>query len=173
MDTLKYISLIVLLIFINCKRITYTKDNSSFDNIILRDWNSSICPKKIIYERYVKNSNFKKLIKTDSIFDTRDCEEGYKTFNQRVLIPYILGTEQRFITGKIDYDVRLVLDDSLEFKITFINNKIDTVFSGGRPGDLIIMNNIKSLIVNGYKLDNTKSPLNIDIPTKLGKIIKK
>jgi hypothetical protein len=35
------------------------------------------------------------------------------------------------------------------------------------------MNNIKSLVVNGQKLDNTKASLNIDIPTKIGKVIKK
>lgn len=62
---------------------------------------------------------------------------------------------------------------AFEFKITSINNKIDTVFSEGRPEDFIIMNNILSFIVNGYKVDNSKASLNIEIPTKTGQVLKK
>jgi hypothetical protein len=73
--------------------------------------------------------------------------------------------------GSINFDIRLIIDDSLEYKITMIDNKIDTVFSGGRPGDFIIMNNIKSLVVNGHKLDNKNAPLNIEIPANIGLVI--
>ena len=62
---------------------------------------------------------------------------------------------------------------AFEFKITSINNKIDTDFSGGCPEDFIIMNNILSFIVNGYKVDNSKASLNIEIPTKTGQVLKK
>ncbi|MGN7808710.1 hypothetical protein [Flavobacterium sp. 22076] len=167
MDILKFISVLLLLFFFSCKRITYTKKEDSFYGIHLKEWNSSICPKKVIYERYQKKSNFLKKIKTDSNFEVRDCDSLYKPSNQRVFIPSVK------FTGQIDYDIRLVIDDRIEYKITSIDNKIDTVFYGGHPGDLTIMNNIRSLVVNGYKLDNSNTPLNIFIPTNLGKVIKK
>lgn len=126
-----------------------------------------LCPRKIIFERYTKNSNFKNLIDINYDFDIEDCDSIYIKSNQRILRPNFP------VKGQIDYDIRLIVDDSLEYEIIDINGKIDTVTSGGRPHDFVIMNNIKSLVVNGQKLDDTKAPLNIDIPTKLGKFIKK
>jgi hypothetical protein len=94
-------------------------------------------------------------------------------------LTYSQNKTQNFIqkniefVGPINYNIRLIIDDSIQYRITDVVNKIDTVFSGDRPGDFIIMNNIKSLVVNGHKLDNENVPLSIEIPTKIGKIIKK
>lgn len=169
MDILKCTSLVFFLL-LGCKKNTYTNDNNSFNTIIMTQWNSPACPKKIMYERYVKNSNFKTKIKTDSVFDRSDCENDNKSYNQKTFVPYILGTDQRFILGSINYDIRLVFDDSLEFKITSIKNKIDTIPDYPR-GHFIVINNISSLIVNGHKLENSDSPSNMKISTKLGNII--
>lgn len=167
MDTLKCISLLMFIILLNCKRVEYTKVDKSFYDIYLREWNSSICPKKIVFARYVKNSNFKNLINQYSDFEVKDCDSIHLKFNQRILRPNVV------LVGSINYDIRLIIDDSIYYNITNIVNEIDTVFSGGRPGDFTIMNNIKSLVVNGYKLNNKNAPLSIEIPTKLGKVIKK
>ncbi|MCV9930833.1 hypothetical protein OIU80_00930 [Flavobacterium sp. LS1R47] len=102
-----------------------------------------------------------------SDFEVMDCDSIHFESNQRILRPNI-----EFV-GPINYDIRLIIDDSIQYRITDVVNKIDTVFSGGRPGDFIIMNNIKSLVVNGHKLDNKNASLSIEIPTKIGKIIKK
>lgn len=155
-------------LFISCNnKSEYSKDDSSFYGIYLKEWNSLLCPKKILFEKYEKNSSFKIIIRGDTRFNIEGCENEVKEINQRIFTPIVS------YTGKIDYDIKLIIDDSLEFKITSIDNKIDTVFSGGRPGDFIIMNNISSFIVNGYKVDNSKTPLNIEIPTKTGKVLKK
>lgn len=167
MDTSKFISLLSLFLFLCCKNVTYTKKDDSFYAIHLIEWNSSVCPKKIVYEQYVKNSNFKKINKSYSKFNVSNCEDIYKSNNQRVLKPILP------FKGQIDYDIKLIIDDSIEYKITFIENKIDTIFYGGRPGDFTIMNNITSFTVNGHKVDNSRTPLNIFIPSKTGKIIKK
>lgn len=76
-------------------------------------------------------------------------------------------------SGHINYDIKLIVDDSLEYKITNIQDKLDTISGKSGRGKWIVMNNIKSLVINGHRIDNTKTPLNFDIPTKLGKIIKK
>lgn len=167
METLRFVSLSIFFILLNCKRLEYTKVDNSFYDIYLRKWNSSICPKKIVLEKYVKNSNFKILTSSYSDFKVLDCDSIHFKFNQRILRPNVA-----FI-GSINYDIRLIIDDSIQYKITDVINKIDTVFSGGRPGDFIIMNNIKSLVINGHRLDNKNAPLSIEIPTKLGKVIKK
>ncbi|MCV9930840.1 hypothetical protein OIU80_00965 [Flavobacterium sp. LS1R47] len=178
MDTLKFISLLGLVfLFTSCYKNEYKKSEDSFQNIYLREWNSSICPQKVVFEKYKKNSNFKNLINGSSDFDINsNCLPKYDKFNkkvptstyndQMVLTPYI------FFTGQINYDIRLVIDDSLEYKITAIQDEIDTIADRGRK-KWIIMNNIKSLVVNGHKLDNKNAPLSIEIPTKIGKIIKK
>ncbi|KQB37110.1 MULTISPECIES: hypothetical protein [Flavobacterium] len=178
MDTLKCISLIgFICLFTSCYSDEYTKYEDSFFSIYLRGWNSIICPQKVVYKKYVKNSNFKKLIDSTSGFDINiNCLPKYDKFNkiiptspyndQMVLTPYLP------INGQLNYDIKLIIDDSLEYKITDIQDKIDTISDIGRK-KWVIMNNIKSLVVNGQKLDNTKAPLNVDIPTKLGKVIKK
>jgi hypothetical protein len=160
-----------LLVFIflttGCYIDKYTEYKESFFSIYLKEWNSTICPKKIAFEKYVKNSNFKELIESNSDFEIKGCEKTESEFNQRIFTP------NTFYIGEINYDIKLIIDDSLEFKITNIQNKLDTVAEKAGPKKWIIMNNINSLIVNGYELDNTKTPLNIWIPTKLGKIIRK
>lgn len=167
MGTLKYISLSICFLLLNCKRIEYTKQDNSFYAIYFKNWNSTACPKKIIFERYLINTNFNSLIDRNSDFEIKGCDEAAVKFNQRIVTPNVS------YKGRINCDIKLIIDDSLEYKITEISNKIDTLFSGGRPGDFIIMNNIKTLVINGHKVDNTKAPLNIAIPTEIGKIIKK
>lgn len=175
MGTLKYFSLISLsFLLLSCKRISYEKSDESFCFIVLDKWNSSVCPKKVVFERYIKNSNFKNKISSDSDF-VINC--GDELHNQRIIFP----SKKQFV-GKINYDIRLIIDDSLEYKIIDIQNKIDTVFLGGRPGDLTIMNSVKSLIINNHRLDNSNNisgvfnvPIkaSVFIPTKWGKSIKK
>lgn len=176
MDILKYIKLIFLCILLsNCRRIEYIKSDETFCFIMFYRWNSSKCPKKVTYQRYLKNSDFKNKIMSDSDF-TINCSDN-PPYNNRMIFP------NKPYSGQINYDIRLIVEDSIEFNITSVENKIDTVFLGGRPGDLVIMNSIKSLIVNGQKLDNSKDLPGIDsglpneaiifIPTNLGKIIKK
>ncbi|KQB37109.1 hypothetical protein RC62_2275 [Flavobacterium aquidurense] len=121
----------------------------------------------MLFEKYVKNSNFKKLIERNSDFEIKGCEKTESQFNQRIFSPVVS------YTGQINYDIRLIIDDSLEFKITNIQNKLDTIPERTGPKKWVIMNCINSLIVNNYELDNKKTPLNIKIPTKLGKVIKK
>ncbi|MCV9930839.1 hypothetical protein OIU80_00960 [Flavobacterium sp. LS1R47] len=176
MGILKYISLVGLsILLVNCRRITYEKSDVSFYYIVLDQWNSSICPKKVVYERYVKNSEFKNKIKSYSDF-VINCNDKSIAYNQRILFP------NEMFVGRINYDIRLVIDDSIEYKIVDIHDRIDTVFLGGRPGDYVIMNSIKSLAVNGHQLDNTIAKptvihtpreVTIEIPTKIGEIIKK
>jgi hypothetical protein len=161
----KCLSISLFFIFLNCRRVEYAKEDKSFYDIYLRGWKSSVCPKKIVLEKYKKNSNFKNLIDSYSDFEIGDCDSIYTESNQRILSP------NKAFLGSINFDIRLIIDDSLEYKITMIDNKIDTVFSGGRPGDFIIMNNIKSLVVNGHKLDNKNAPLNIEIPANIGLVI--
>lgn len=167
MDILKCISLLsISILLISCKKNTYKKSNESFQVICLKNWESDICPKKVVLERYNKKTYFKELIDKNSDFEIEDCEPLYASLKQRTInpnVPYL---------GKINYDIRLIIDDSLEYKITEIQNKVDTVFAGGK-GNFVIMNNIKSFVVNGHKLDNKNAPLSIEIPTKLGKTIKK
>ncbi|SCY49538.1 hypothetical protein SAMN02927916_2298 [Flavobacterium anhuiense] len=162
MDISKYISLLLFCFLLNsCHKTKYVKDNSSFWGIYLKEWNSSKCPKKIVYQSYVKDSKFKILIKSDSVFNIGGCENN----SQRIFTPNV------FYRGKINYDIRLIIDDSLEYRITGVENKIDTVFYCCES--LTIMNNISSLVINGQNIDNKNAPLNIEIPTNLGKIIKK
>lgn len=179
MGMLKYISLLgCVCLFTSCYKDRYTKHEESFFSIYFREWNSSICPKKIVFEKYLKDSNFKVLIDHNSDFNINsNCLPKYDKFNKKV--PTSTYNDQMVLTpyipyeGEINYDIRLVIDDSLEYKITNIQNKLDTVPELTGPKKWTIMNNVKALIVNGHKLDNRKAPLNIDIPTKLGKIIKK
>lgn len=178
MDISKYISLLsFIFLFTSCNE--YFNDDYSFQGIHLKDWNSSSCPKKITFEKYVKNSNFKNLIDTNSDFDINsNCLPKYDKYNKKVktstyneqliLSPYVL------YKGEINYDIRLVIDDSLEYKITDIQSHRDTtlyVFTLGRK--YYIDNRIHSMIINGYKSDNKDAKNNIRIPTKIGMIIKK
>lgn len=126
-----------------------------------------MCPKKVTFGKYVKNTDFNDLINNDLDFYVRDCDSIYASFNQRILSPNVA------YIGQINYDIKLVIDNSLEYKITDIKDGIDTISLRSGPGKWIIMNNIKSFIVNGHKLDNKNAPFSIDIPTKLGKVIKK
>lgn len=167
MDTLKYISLgCISLLMFSCNE--YFNKNYSFQSIYLKDWNSSICPNKIVYERYEKNTNFKKMIDSFSDFEIRDCESEMQKYNQRLFTPNTL------FEGQINYDIRIVIDDSLEFKITDVRNVRDTtkyVFTLGKK--YYIDNAIYSMRVNGYLSNNIKSKRNIELKTKLGKLIKK
>lgn len=168
MATLRFSSLLFFVFFTtSCYIDKYAKYNESFFSIYLKEWNSPICPKKIVFEKYVKNSNFKKLIESSSDFDIDGCEKVETGYNQRIFSPVVS------YTGQINYDIRLIIDDSLEFKITNIQNKLDTISERTGPKKWVIMNCINSLIVNNYELDNKKTPLNIKIPTKLGKVIRK
>jgi hypothetical protein len=168
----------IVFIFISCHETKYATKDQSFNNIYLRGWNSTRCPSKIVFEKYEKKSNFKNLIDSTSGFDINiNCLPKYDKFNN--IIPTSPYNDQMILTpyvpynGKINYDIKLVIDDSLVYKITDIKDGIDTVSARSGPGKWIIMNNIKSLVVNGKKLDNKNTPLSIEIPTKLGKVIKK
>lgn len=179
MGILKYFSLLgFIFLCASCYKDQYTKYEDSFFSIYLREWKSTVCPKKIIYEKYVRNTNFKKLLNSNSGFDINsNCHPKYDKLNR--IVSRSTYNDQMILTpytpyiGKINYDIRLVIDDSIEFKITYIQNKTDTISEKMGPRRWAIMNNISSLVINGYKLDNTKAPFNIDIPTKLGRIIKK
>jgi hypothetical protein len=165
MDILKYTKLLFLsFFFISCHKTTYKNSNESFYQIYFRNWNSSVCPKKMIFEIYKKDSNFEKLIKSDSDFEISGCDKSESKFNQRIFTPNVARI------GEINYDIKLIVDDSIEYKITEIQSKIDTVYARGHA--FVIMNNIKSLVVNGYKLDNKNAPLSIGIPTNTGLVIK-
>lgn len=165
MDTLKRTSILIFFILLSCKRPEYIHEDKSFYDIYLRKWNSSICPKKIVFEKYLKNTNFKKIIQSDSDFEIRGCDISEFEFNQRIFMP------NSIYKGKIDYDIKIIVDDSIEYKVTDISNKIDTIHAGGHK--FVIMNNIKSLVINGKKMENKNAPLNLEIQTNLGKIIKK
>lgn len=176
MDTLRHIKLISLCFLLcNCRRIEYIKSDETFHFIMFYQWNSSKCPKRVTYERFIKNSKFTNKIISDTDFNI-NCNEK-PPYNHRIIFP------NKPYSGPINYDINLIVDDSIEFKITSIENRIDTVFLGGRPGDLVIMNSIKSLIVNGHKLDNSKYLPGVSgglpyeaiifIPTNLGRKIKK
>jgi hypothetical protein len=166
MDILKYTKLLILtFFFISCHKTTYKKSNESFYQIYFRNWNSSVCPKKMIFEIYKKNSKFEKLIKRDSDFEISGCDSSESRFNQRIFTPNVA------YIGEMNYDIKLIVDDSIEYKITQIESKIDTVYARGHA--FVIMNNIKSLDINGHKLDNKNAPLSIEIPTKIGLVIKK
>lgn len=174
MATLKYLRLSVLvLLFYNCDE--YNNNDDSFSGIYLNDWNSSVCPKKIIFEKYVKKSNFKSLIECSSDFDI-ECNIKYDKFNNKIITPK--SKEDRLLTpyvsykGIINYDVRLVINDSLEFKITDIKTKKHTnVRSFSISKKHYTSNILNSIVVNGYKLNNDSR--DFLIPTKLGKVIKK
>ncbi|WP_316633027.1 hypothetical protein [uncultured Flavobacterium sp.] len=176
MDTLKCFSLICLCFLVtSCNE--YFNEDYSFQGIYLKKWKSSICPKKVILEKYVKKSNFKELIDSSSDFDINsNCLPKYdknnrqvktSTYNEQLYIsPYII------YKGKINYDIRLIIDDSLEYKITNIESKRDTtlyVFTLGRK--YYIDNSIYKMTVNGNKLKNESATL--EIPTEFGRIIKK
>jgi hypothetical protein len=168
MGTLKFISLEgFIFLFASCYKTEYKQSDESFHGIYLLEWNSTVCPKKIVLEKYVKKSNFKKLIESDSNFDVEGCEKTASKFNQRILTPDVS------YKGQINYDIKLIIDDSIVYNLTDIKDGIDTLSVRSGLGKFLIMNNIKSIVVNGHKLDNTKAPFNIDIPTKLGKVMKK
>ncbi|MFD2940663.1 hypothetical protein [Flavobacterium notoginsengisoli] len=166
MDTLKCFSLMLIsLLLISCNE--YIDRDYSLQGIYLKEWNSSICPKKVVYEEYIKNTNFKKIIYTHSSFEIRDCEIEMHKYNQRLFTPKILTNKT------INYDIRIVIDDSLEYKITDIKSRRDTtkyVFALGRK--CYIDNTIYSMLVNDHQYDNKKSINNIVLITKSGRIIK-
>lgn len=166
MITLRYFSLILIFqLLISCNE--YIDIDYSLQGIYLKEWNSSICPKKIVYEKYEKNTNFQKILDSHSNFEIRDCENEMQKYNQRLFIPDSL------YKGKINYDIRIVIDDSLEYNITDVKTRKDTtkyVFTLGRK--YYIDNIIYSMIINGHQYNN-ESMNNITIITKLGKIIKK
>lgn len=170
----KCFSIILLsCLLFSCKE--YHNDDNSFYSIYLEGWNSSICPKKIVFEKYLKNSNFKKLIESNSSFDI-DCYIKYDKFNKKIVTHKSIEKRELIPNfkniDKINYDIRLVIDDSLEYKITNIENRSDTIiktFTVGRK--YYVGNVISSIIVNGHKLNiDSRS---FEIPTKLGRIIKK
>ncbi|KQB37107.1 hypothetical protein [Flavobacterium aquidurense] len=167
MDTLRFISVISLFyLFTSCNE--YYKNDYSFDGIYLREWNSSICPKKIVLEKYVKKSNFKKLIQKDSSFNIEGCDRTNSKFNQRIFTPFNL------YSGQINYDIKLIIDDSLEYEITDIKSKLDTThFTFALGKKYYIDNRIYSMIINGHKLHNKDAKNNIRVPTKIAKFIKK
>lgn len=166
MDILKFTSIcFFVFILTSCHENKYKKSDKSFQVIYFRKWNSIKCPTKIVFEKYIKNSDFKELIESNSDFDIEGCDSINSEFNQRIFKPNVS------YIGKINYDIKIVIDDSIQYKITDIIDKTDTIYARGFAW--VIMNNIQSLVVNGHKLDNKKAPLSIEIPTKLGKIIKK
>jgi hypothetical protein len=164
---LRFISVISFFyLFTSCNE--YYKNDYSFDGIYLREWKSSICPKKIVFEKYVKNSNLEKLIQKDSSFNIEGCDRINSKFNQRIFTTSVL------YSGQINYDIRLNIDDSLEYEITDIKSKLDTThftFTLGRK--YYIDNRIYSMIINGHKLNNKDAKNNMRIPTKIAKFIKK
>lgn len=175
MDTLKFISIVFIsFLFIGCNNNEYYDDNNAFHSIYLLEWNSSICPKKIIFKKYNKNSNFKTLIETSTDFEIQ-CYTQYDKFNNKITTPNSTKLRE-FIPNfknndKINYDVKLIIDDSLEYKITNIENIKDTIvktFTLARK--YFISNTIKSITVNGHKMNNDSRSL--EIPSSLGRKIK-
>ncbi|MEN2401922.1 hypothetical protein GKZ90_0019190 [Flavobacterium sp. MC2016-06] len=71
----------------------------------MKEWNSSLCPKKVIYERYVKNSKFKKII--DGIRIVRP--------NNKDLNDYFI---ENTLTGAI-FKLSRVAQDEGEFTILY------------------------------------------------------
>ncbi|TDW51755.1 hypothetical protein EV144_101432 [Flavobacterium sp. 270] len=162
----KYLKLgSVFLLLTSCSE--YFNQDYSFQGIYLKEWNSSVCPKKIVYEKYERKTNFTKIINSYSDFEIRDCESQVLKYNQRLFTPITL------YKGQINYDIRLIIDDSLEFKITNIHTIRDTtkyVFTLGKK--YYINNTICSMIINGHHSDNKDAKNNIVILTKLGNVIK-
>lgn len=83
---------------------------------------------KKCFEKYEKKSNFKNLIDSTSGFDINiNCLPKYDKFNN--IIPTSPYNDQMILTpyvpynGKINYDIKLVIDDSLVYKITDITYK--------------------------------------------------
>ncbi|MDA6070063.1 hypothetical protein NJT12_10580 [Flavobacterium sp. AC] len=162
MGTLKYFSyLSFILLFISCNE--YNDERHSFNTILLQQWNFSNCPKKIIFEKYLKNSNFKNIIEKDSSFNII-CD----SINKQIIIspyePYI---------DKINYDIKLIIDDDIEYEIKDIKSKLDTSFYSFSVGRKYYINySIYSMTVNGNK-SIQNNDVNIVISANDGTIKKK
>ncbi|WDF57746.1 hypothetical protein PQ462_13565 [Flavobacterium sp. KACC 22758] len=121
MITLRYFSLILIFhLLISCNE--YIDNDYSFQGIYLKEWNSSICPKKIVYEEYEKNTNFQKILDSHSNFEIRDCENEMQKYNQRLFTPDSL------YKGKINYDISIQLKSKPTFHHLYVvydvNNKV-------------------------------------------------
>ncbi|MCV9930832.1 hypothetical protein OIU80_00925 [Flavobacterium sp. LS1R47] len=152
----------IILLFTSCDE--YYNENYSFNTILVREWNSPICPEKIVLEKYTKNSNFIDLTGKDPDFNII-CDSINKQIILSPYFPYI---------NKINYDIRLIINDSLEYKITDIKSKLDTThytFTLGRK--YYINNRIYSMMINGHKSDNKHADTNIIIPSEQGHALKK
>lgn len=77
-------------LFGSCSNKKYKKSEESFQGIYLREWNSFSCPRKIVFEKYQKDSNFKVLLETNSGFEIKGCEKTAVKLNQRILFQMLL-----------------------------------------------------------------------------------
>lgn len=177
MGTMRCVKVLFIFFFvISCNE--YINYDDSFGSILIKDWNFSRCPKEITFEIYEKNSNLKKVI--DTIFDidiyNDNCHPKYNKFNKIIKTStynkqILLSSYTRY-KGQINYDMRLIIDDSIEYKITDIKTKIDTTFKAFSIGRKYYINNsIYSMKVNNQKVENESA--DIVLLAKLGKIIKK
>jgi hypothetical protein len=116
------------------------------------------------------------MIDSSSDFDLNsNCLAKYNKHNERVKTSTY--NEQLILSpfinykGKINYDIRLIIDDSIEYKITDIESKRDTThrtFTLGRK--YYIDNKICKMNVNGHKLHNDSG--SFEISATISKIIK-
>lgn len=170
----KYINILfVSCLLSSCKE--YHNSDVAFYSIYLNEWNSPICCQKVVFEKYIKNSNFKRLIEKDSNFDIQ-CYVKYDKFNKAIINTE--SKEKRELIpnfknfNETNYDIRLIIDDSLEYKIINIKNISDTIIKTFTLTKKYYINNIiESMNVNGNKINNDSR--SFEIPTKLGKKIKK
>lgn len=157
--------LFILFLFSSCNE--YVEDKQIYDLISIENWKQKDNVRVVLYQ-YEKNTNFKKLIAIDSLF-----EVSIDTLHHNLrIIPEFKNDEP------ITNDMRLVLNDNLEYRFTnvyFIKDSLKLANPLGFLGRKIIVrynlkatvNNLKINYVDTLKSERQSSYISLD--ARLGK----
>ncbi len=149
---------------ISCGRDKYIISNDSFSSFFFSDWKISNKPKKIVLESYKANSKFN--LKQETI---RDFEVFLDSSTNRLII-----TPKPIKQGKLNVDLKLIIDDSLVYQISDIKSSKDTLIrSFGVSRKLNVFNAINEFNVNGeVYISKGNGSSYIMLSSKTGKIKK-
>ncbi|PWJ99794.1 hypothetical protein BC749_103174 [Flavobacterium araucananum] len=149
---------------------TYIEDEQIYQLINIENWKAKGSVKVKLYH-YEKDTNFKKIIAVDSLFEvTNDSKYHYLT-----IIPEFLNDKP------INDDMILLLNDSLEYRFTKVSFLRDTLKLANPTGFLgrkiIVRYNLKATVNEkeiNYKdtLKSERQSSYISLDASLGKRIK-
>lgn len=157
----KFLVLIGVLSVIGCNSEEYIVTDYAFDSFILENWKFSTKPDHIALEKIDKDG---KLIKNEKLITFETTIDTVRN------VVFIVPTPN--LKGKVNFDMKLILNDSMVFNIKNIKSSRDTLvrrFSMSKK--VYVYNSIDTVMVNGRQQKGGTADIYLSLD--VAKIIKK